>query len=415
MKNKVSPPAGYRELNVGEVILGTDLHVDPISGKITPRDRTKYGADCAGQYYNHKGADWHAQTFRKVEQLDVPPFARHLGDPGAGYRLLGEQEPVLPTDEILGTDGKTWGPNENPHHALNLEQRRKNLRNYRRDGFSSTTRAEQIQIRRKVVDAGVGYRLLERGEKIERGDEFHSDYRGEKWFAIGDSFVGEDAGDWLKPHKARTYVWRRKVGTVLAPAPAPKVDRPYTVPRSYRELNDGEIVEAGDYMLAKGVWVPRANTRRVGRAYEKGTAFVTIRSTVQAPAGWRLLGPSEKLEEGDRYLVGTDPEFPARATVGSTWTSVEGSQTSWVGIIRPIPAVPAAPVQTDRHPPGRFVGPVVKRQSYFVNGSGRRTVKVERNAEGSALLTFVTDGQNTVVALSPEAAALLEHALKRTK
>lgn len=174
-------PPGYRELHQGEKILRSD-HI-LVDGAWTRRDspagRTKSWA--LGESYNcypdgHPAYHgFHHLTLRRLPRSTQPaaspsptadrPLSPSLPrsvspssaaatpacDPGPGYRLLSDDEPLLAGDQINDTDG-TWQKPLRRDDPPTLRQRRKNL-NTPESRRAWPGRATQIQVRRKLPAA----------------------------------------------------------------------------------------------------------------------------------------------------------------------------------------------------------------------------------------------------------------------
>lgn len=184
-------------------------------------DRANYGGT---NTVGGKGCEY---PYRRKIKVATPAI-----EPGAGYRLLGDDEEILPTDEYFNPDATSqWKTDDDGGDTP---------RDRRSSGYSG------LQFRRKLhemIDPGAGYRLLVKGEKILPTDQFRSIITPNTW--ADTVFAGKTVGEGL----ASGFTYRRKVEV---PAPAPVAPEPQiTIPAGYRTLKVGDLFAATDKAFYK--------------------------------------------------------------------------------------------------------------------------------------------------------------------
>lgn len=172
---------------------------------------TKPEAPVCGEVAVDNGGDGYPST---------PP------DPGPGYRLLQKGDP------IVRGKAEAWHPDEGWYLGP--------VRGWEGDTFDPDT---DYWFREPAppVDPGPGYRLVEKGELIEEGDE---------WF--------EDDGFWAPTELGGTGA-RKNIDDPL---------RRRVATPAYRLLNPGEIIRASDEVYLRDEWEEMAGDKGVGETFD---------------------------------------------------------------------------------------------------------------------------------------------------
>jgi hypothetical protein len=209
--------------------------------------------------------DWVEPPIQAVSlapKPELPALGVLCGD---GYRFLEPREVIEEGDEFFVSSTGRW-----------VECSSMSI------GFAVDPRAG-VAFRRKLpVAPGEGYRLLEPGEILAKGDEFWNG-RGEwrPWvYSIGGPLCSTPT--------------RRKLPQ--APEPAPEVEPG----EGYRLVKNGELIETGDEWLERdGSWKPTAiQTEDV---LEHSIAHPLRRKLPEAEPSYRILEPGEQVLEGDEF------------------------------------------------------------------------------------------------------------------
>jgi hypothetical protein len=268
-RRKIDPGPGYRLLAEDETI----AEGDEAYGSLTKRWRVT--------------ANPGVKAFRSSL---ISAYRRKIdSSPMDGYRLLDLDEEIKEGDEVLDTS-KGWIPslrfNKTPRHsALGLKYRRK--------------------IEEPKIEAGPGYRLLQKGEVVQAGDEFLSIYQNWKpvEFDIG-----------KRSNIDASYYHRRKV--------EPKVEEPkIEAGPGYRLLRNGEVILPTDefYIAPSNCWKTTGNPGlKVGSAGLDCVPAYRRKIVPEAVPGYRFLEPHETIQEGDEVWTDDDPRFIKSALVELT-------------------------------------------------------------------------------------------------
>lgn len=215
MNDTLNPGVGYRLLKAGEIIQqGDEFSIRGDNWEIRNTEIGKPFDPIRGQFI--KIGD-HYPTRRAVE----PPSV----NPGPGYRLLKIGEIREPGDQVL--NGVNW-----------VEVY------YIGEPVSKASGTCRRKIESPFVDPGPGYRLLQRGEILQPGDQWKDNRRAGGWHRT------RNAG---KP--ARFGKYRRKIesseilGQLIAEQRAPEG-------KLFRLLVIGEIIMPGDEVYRLSEWRP---------------------------------------------------------------------------------------------------------------------------------------------------------------
>lgn len=290
----VAIPAGFRELEEGEVILATDQVYDHHENKweaVTTSDRRcSYGAEAGSEYraevYNstirHTGAP---ASFTRDEKRPIP----------AGFRELEEGETVLVTD-LVHDDVSVSGVSWQPHTTLPAgDYRLKGVGNrYRSAGNRQRIRATSIYTSSTGTTAPAadvfppaippaGWRYARIGDKLEAGRLDLAAYL-RKRVSPGTSRVEpSNRTDLITADLFAGTQGPDSLGVFLI-----KDDRP-ALPAGYRYLNPGDVIVEGDEYLDR--YFPGQGADLTGRwvrslwAGDKVTAAsATYRRLVQPAA-----------------------------------------------------------------------------------------------------------------------------------
>lgn len=261
-------------------------------------------------------------------------------DPGPGYRLLGDDEPLLAGDQINDTDG-TWQKPLRRDDPPTLRQRRKNL-STPESCRAWPGRAAQIQVRRPLPAPAPTaaptpthlWRELAPGEPLQPGDEVTARSTDDLQAPAGTQlWIAHHPGDPSlgQPVPARTACRYRRL------EPAPAIPAPTALPVAspspgpgHRLLGDDDILRPGDERTRlhsyAGAWEPVGatlhglTTRAARRVYSPHNAegqpdplhfrrpyHAPDRHTPLAlPPGARELAPGERILPTDHYLWGRE-------------------------------------------------------------------------------------------------------------
>jgi hypothetical protein len=169
-----TPPAGYRFLVEGETVQPGDCLINRLPGErefdedgpITAYGR--FDGWTVGRYQNDL-------TFfpfvRKLPTLTEVVGVRPPVDVGSGYRLLNENDVIRDGDEFWADSDKSWNPFGRRFAGCSILSRGQGVeqRIWRRMRTVS-------EVNHASLNPGFGYRLLEKGETLQAGDEFCSRY-----------------------------------------------------------------------------------------------------------------------------------------------------------------------------------------------------------------------------------------------
>lgn len=235
-----------------------------------------YKAALSGAEIQAKINQIHTACVSGVEHtLDGRPVEEMRDDgPGEGYRFLEVGEIMKAGDQYLdpALGWKTVGSDDcdlgEPFHSDYYPHRRK------------LQPSEPDQPRDHVV-LERGYRPLNVGETIQKGDEFRCDREDEVWVKTachGEEVLACDYGD-----------YRRKTEGPVAE-------------EGYRFLEDGERTQPGDQFYKDGSWWTAPD---IAGAFREGLHHPYRRKLapkVDPGEGYRLLEEGEKIQSGDEYL-----------------------------------------------------------------------------------------------------------------
>lgn len=170
--------------------------------------------------------------------------------PGEGYRFLNEGEVLVKTDEIYKPLTSTWIETLNEGREVGSTGSR----------FTYRRKVETVaKPKTKRIRPQKGYRMLKRGEKIEKGDIFHqkNDVFNQGWTEVGSS-IGLTVGDKNRSETLK-LVFSRKIKEKKAEAP--KKLPPSDMPKGYRVLEKGEVIQQGDKGTQHaGGWINLSDT-----------------------------------------------------------------------------------------------------------------------------------------------------------
>lgn len=183
--------------------------------------------------------------------------------PGYGYRLLTNDEPVMPGDEYWSGPDNKWYPTLKGGYGL-------------KPGYGRTYR--------RAINPGDGYRLVPKGATIEVGDEVS--YDGIKWEEPNHPFMGEPVDG--------TLLFRR-----CAPHAALTNNDPGP---DHVLLSKGDTIQEGDEIWMYDTW---DECKLIGQTVE--CASIRRRkpkvAVINPGDGYRLLAAGESLALGDEYLA----------------------------------------------------------------------------------------------------------------
>ena len=327
----VAIPAGFRELEEGEVILATDQvydHHNDIWEAVATRDSRPRGRPDAGSGYKaelnnstirHTGAP---ASFTRDEKRPIP----------AGFRELEEGETVLVTD-LVHDDVSVSGVSWQPHTTLPAGDYRLKLvgEGYYSDQKSQRIRATSIYTSSTGTTAPAadvfppaippaGWRYARVGDKLENGFE-------------NAAFLRKDSG------VEQCHVNGVLDGDLFTRAQGPfsvgvfliKDDRP-ALPAGYRYLNPGDVIAEGDEYLDR--YFPGQGADLTGRwvrslwAGDKVTAASATYRRLVAPAATPTPAPTalESALAANAALIQLLTEARARvSTLSRTNAQLEAS------------------------------------------------------------------------------------------
>ena len=324
----VAIPAGFRELEEGEVILATDQvydHHNDIWEAVATRDSHPRGRPDAGRNYKaelnnstirHTGAP---ASFTRDEKRPIP----------AGFRELEEGETVLVTD-LVHDDVSVSGVSWQPHTTLPAgDYRLKEVGNrYRSAGNRQRIRATSIYTSSTGTTAPAadvfppaippaGWRYARIGDKLEAGRLDLAAYL-RKRVSPGTSRVEpSNRTDLITADLFAGTQGPDSLGVFLI-----KDDRP-ALPAGYRYLNPGDVIVEGDEYLDR--YFPGQGADLTGRwvrslwAGDRVTAASATYRRLVAPAATQGANLVAAPAVGDGYRVMLVGEIPV--TGDEFWNS----------------------------------------------------------------------------------------------
>lgn len=268
MQDKIEIGCGYRRLRQDEIIRASDEY------------------RCDNPACSTCKHTWHNTGEVGVTVADAGRgliYRRKVAEvsPGAGYRLLADDEKIEPGDQFCWPEGGQflWDNSEDI-------------------GSTPGSKMMKLVYRRKLPqgrpsEPGDGYRFIEKGEVIVKGDEFWSDISG-KWKPS--SFHGV---------KAKGLALRRRKLEMVTPEPG----------AGYRLLTIGEKIEPGDELLERqGFWTQRRTS--IGKIVKSYYHPTRRKITPPVPKIYRLLSVGETIKDGDEVYQTCRWQLAQLGTVG---------------------------------------------------------------------------------------------------